>query len=275
MKTWIITGCSSGLGKSLAETALQGGDNVVITARHLSDITDIASRYPDKALACELDVTVPAQITAVVNATLQRFGSIDVVVNNAGYGYRSAVEEGDEEDITALFDTNVFGPVRLIKAVLPGMRALKKGTIINVSSIGARRTPPGSGYYSATKSALESISEGLRKEVKPLGIDVIIVEPGGFRTNFGGRSLKQSPYAIADYADTAGLRRKENDKTHGHQAGDPSKAAQIIVEVVNGNAKPARLLLGSDAVKVVTDELRTQLEEISTWKNISVRTDFD
>jgi NAD(P)-dependent dehydrogenase (short-subunit alcohol dehydrogenase family) len=223
MSTWLITGCSSGLGRSLAQAVLKHGDNAVVTARKLSGVQDIVDSYPDTALALQLDVTDRTQVAQVVRQAEARFGGVDVLVNNAGHGYRAAVEEADEAEVDELFAINFFGPVALMKAVLPGMRARHNGTIVNISSIAARITAPGSGYYSATKCALEGLSRGLQKEVSPLGLSVIMVEPGALRTDFAGRSLQQSPIAMTDYAETAGRRRIENDTTDGHQIGDPAR----------------------------------------------------
>ena len=223
MATWLITGCSTGLGRALAEAVLASGHNAVVTARNVHAVQDITAGFPDTALPLALDVTDKAQISAAVKAAEDKFGSIDVLVNNAGYGYRAAVEEAADADIRQLFDTNFFGAVDMIKAVVPGMRANKSGSILNISSIGARITPPGSGYYAATKAALEGMSGSLRNELKPLGINVTAIEPGGFRTDFAGRSLTQSATPIGDYADTAGKRRKEHDTAHGNQPGDPDR----------------------------------------------------
>ncbi|BAS10891.1 uncharacterized oxidoreductase SSP0419 [Arthrobacter sp. Hiyo4] len=204
MATWLITGCSTGLGRALAQTVLANGHNAVVTARNVTAVEGIAAAYPDTALALPLDVTNTAEIGPVVEHGRARFGGIDVLVNNAGYGYRAAVEEADDADIRQLFDTNFFGVVSMIKAVLPGMRASRAGFILNISSIGARISPAGSGYYSASKAALESLSGSLHKELKPLGINVTVIEPGAFRTDFAGRSLTQSATPIKDYAETAG-----------------------------------------------------------------------
>jgi len=191
---------------------------------NVAQVQDIADAYPGTALALPLDVTDDAQVTAAVTAAGDRFGGVDVLVNNAGYGYRAAVEEGDDDDVRRLFDTQLFGTVRTVKAVLPSMRARRSGTIVNLSSIGARISPEGSGYYAAVKAAIEALTLSLRKEVAPLGITAMVVEPGAFRTDFAGRSLTQSAEPIADYADTAGKRRKEHDTVHGTQKGDPAKA---------------------------------------------------
>ncbi len=274
MHTWLITGCSSGLGRHLAQSVLKRGDNAVVTARKLSTIQDIVAPYPDTALALQLDVTDHTQVAQVVQQAEARFGGVDVLVNNAGHGYRAAVEEADEVEVDELFATNFFGPVALIKAVLPGMRTRRQGTIVNVSSIAARVTEPGSGYYSATKCALEGLSRGLQKEVSPLGLSVIIVEPGAFRTDFAGRSLKQSKIAMTDYAETAGLRRIENDKTDGRQIGDPARAAQLIIKAVDASNPPSLLLLGSDAIRVVKGALDADRAQVEAWEKDSIATDF-
>jgi NAD(P)-dependent dehydrogenase (short-subunit alcohol dehydrogenase family) len=274
MSTWLITGSSSGLGRDLARAVLEGGHNAVLTARDPGSVKDLADAHPDTALAAALDVTDPAQVTEAVRAGEERFGAVDVLVNNAGYGYRAAVEEGDDADVATLFATNFFGPVALIKAVLPGMRARRHGAIVNISSIGARVCPAGSGYYSASKSALEGMSGALRREVAPLGISVTVVEPGAFRTDFAGRSLQQSATVIDDYAETAGKRRKEVDTAHGTQPGDPARAAQAIITAVEADEPPALLMLGPDALKAIRGVFDAQLAELTEWENTSIGTDL-
>jgi NAD(P)-dependent dehydrogenase (short-subunit alcohol dehydrogenase family) len=274
MTTWLITGCSTGLGRALAEAVLDTGDNAVVTARDTATVDDLVKAHPDTALAVALDVTDPAQVAAAVRHAEERFGAVDVLVNNAGYGYRAAVEEGDDADVQRLFATNLFGPVALIKAVLPGMRARRSGAILNISSIGARICPPGSGYYSASKAALEGVSGSLRKELRPLGITVTSVEPGAFRTDFAGRSLTQSDTAIDDYADTAGKRRKEHDTVHGTQPGDPGKAAQALITAVRSANAPELLLLGTDAVTAFQGVLDAQSADLETWRQLSTSTDL-
>ncbi|TCC35421.1 oxidoreductase [Kribbella speibonae] len=275
MTTWLITGCSTGLGRAFAEAVLDRGHNAVVTARDVAKVQDLADKYPDTALALPLDVTNDEQVTAAVGAAENRFGAVDVLVNNAGYGYRAAVEEGEDDAVHQLFDTHVFGTVRTIKAVLPGMRTRRSGTIVNLSSIGARICPEGSGYYSAVKAAIEALTLSLRKEVAPLGITAMVVEPGGFRTDFAGRSLTQAAVPIADYADTAGKRRKEHDTYHGTQPGDPAKAATALIHAVESDAPPYMLLLGndtSDGFRAALDALRT---EVDAWESLSRSTDFD
>ncbi|WP_307781374.1 SDR family NAD(P)-dependent oxidoreductase [Agilicoccus flavus] len=205
----------------------------------------------------------------------ERFGGVDVLVNNAGYGYRAAVEEGEEAAVQQLFDTHVFGTARTIKAVLPGMRRRRSGTIVNLSSIGARLSPPGSGYYAAVKAAVEAMTLSLRREVEPLGITAMVVEPGGFRTDFAGRSLTQAETPIGDYAQTAGKRRKEQDTVHGNQPGDPAKAAARLVDVVESDTPPYMLVLGndaSDAFRAALDALRA---DVDAWEQVSRSTDVD
>ncbi|MDQ0102607.1 NAD(P)-dependent dehydrogenase (short-subunit alcohol dehydrogenase family) [Paenarthrobacter nicotinovorans] len=274
MTTWLITGCSTGLGRALARAVLAKGDNAVVTARDTATLQDLAAEFPTTALAVPLDVTDQSQVEAAVQQAVERFGGVDVLVNNAGYGYRAAIEEGADADVRTLFDTNVFGPVAMIKAVLPGMRTRRSGAIVNISSIGARICPPGSGYYSATKAALEGISGSLQKELAPLGITVTAVEPGGFRTDFAGRSLTQSAEAIDDYAQTAGKRRKENDTVHGTQQGDPDRAAQVIINAVEASETPGFLLLGEDAAKAFDAVAEAQRAEVDRWRELTVSTGY-
>ena len=275
MSTWLITGCSTGLGRALAEAVIGAGHNAVVTARDVAKVADLADATPDRVLAVALDVTNPEQVTGAVQRAGERFGGVDVLVNNAGYGYRSAVEEGDDAGVRELFETHLFGTVAMIKAVLPGMRARRKGAIVNISSIGVQLTPVGSGYYAAAKAAVEGLSGALHGELEPLGISVTVVEPGAFRTDFAGRSLVESPTRIDDYAATAGQRRKENDTMHGNQAGDPAKAGAVIVAAVESGDPPGFLLLGPDALaayRYIADE---RAKEITKWEQLTTGTNFD
>jgi NAD(P)-dependent dehydrogenase (short-subunit alcohol dehydrogenase family) len=275
MSTWLITGCSTGLGRALAEAVIAAGNNAVATARDVARVADLADTAPERVLAVALDVTNPEQVTAAVRQAEKRFGGIDVLVNNAGYGYRAAVEEGDAAEVRALFETHFMGTVAMIKAVLPGMRARRSGAIVNISSIGAQLTVVGSGYYAAAKAAVEGMSGALRGELAPLGISVTVVEPGAFRTDFAGRSLTQSATVIDDYADTAGKRRKEHDTMHGNQPGDPAKAASAIIEAVESDKTPAFLLLGGDALAAYRYVADRRADEIANWEKITTSTDFD
>jgi NAD(P)-dependent dehydrogenase (short-subunit alcohol dehydrogenase family) len=275
MSTWLITGCSTGLGRALADAVIGAGHNAVVTARDVARVADLADATPERVLAVALDVTKPEQVTSAVRQADERFGGVDVLVNNAGYGYRAAIEEGDDADVRALFETHFFGAVAMIKAVLPGMRARRSGAIVNISSIGVQLNPVGSGYYAAAKSAIEGISGALRGELAPLGISVTVVEPGAFRTDFAGRSLTQSATIIDDYAATAGQRRIETDTMHGSQQGDPAKAGAAIIAAVESSEPPALLLLGPDALAVYRYIADGRANEIAKWEQVTAGTNFD
>jgi NAD(P)-dependent dehydrogenase (short-subunit alcohol dehydrogenase family) len=275
VSTWLITGCSTGLGRALAEAVIAADHNAVVTARDVGKVAALAVDNTDRVLALSLDVTDTAQITKAVSLAEEKFGGIDVLVNNAGYGYRAAVEEGDDPDIRRLFETQFFGAVAMIKAVLPGMRARHSGAIVNISTIGVQIMPAGSGYYAASKAALEGMSGALHGELKPLGISVTVVEPGAFRTDFAGRSLTQSSTVIDDYAETAGKRRKEHDTMHGTQPGDPAKAAQAIIAAAESDEPPAFLLLGKDALSTYRRLAEARLDTINKWEHLTTSTDID
>lgn len=275
MKTWFITGSSSGIGEGIAKAVLKKGDNAVVMARDTGKLNTIVQQYPGTALAVPLELTDKASIRAAVQAANERFGTIDVLVNNAGHGYRAAVEEGEDESIAEVFGTNLFGPVELIKAVLPQMRRNRKGAVINLSSIAAVGSGVGSGYYAATKAALELISDALYQEVSPLGIKVMVVEPGAFRTRFFDDSLKGTQIRIDDYANTAGKTRKENIVNRHDQPGDPDKGGRIIVETIERDDYPRTLLLGSSAVAFVQGKLQEKLEEIERWNSVSMQSDYE
>ncbi len=225
---WLITGCSTGFGRELAKLVLERGWRAVVTARDPSKLADLAEGHKDRALVLQLDVTDRKQIADVVAQSQKHFGRIDALVNNAGYGYLAAIEEGEDDAVRAMFETNVFGLVDMTKAVLPIMRAQKSGIIVNISSIGGITSFAATGYYHGTKYAVEGISESLAIEVKPLGIDVLVVEPGPFRTNWAGPSIKQSATRIDAYEETAGERRKQTAARSGNQAGDPVREKTTI-----------------------------------------------
>ena len=275
MPTWFITGCSTGLGRALAAAALADGENVVVTARDADSLADLVAGHPDTALALSLDVTDHARVAAAAARAQERFGAVDVLVNNAGFGYRAAVEEGEPDALAREFATNFFGPVALIQAVLPGMRERRGGTIVNISSIGARVSPAGSGYYAATKAALEAMTLSLRREIEPLGLTAMAVEPGAFRTDFAGRSLTQAATPIAAYAETAGRRRKEHDTTHGTQQGDPAKAARAIITAVRSPDTPYMLVLGPDAVEGFRGALDALSADLDAWRELGEGTSYD
>lgn len=274
MTTWFITGCSTGLGRALATQVLEAGHRAVITARDVTSLDTLVEAYPDTALGLPLDVCNAGQIAAAVEQAMQRFGGVDVLVNNAGYGYRAAVEEGEAEAIEQLFATNFLGAVNVMNAVLPNMRERRNGMVINISSIAGQRTIPGSGYYAASKAALESVTEALQQEAGPLGIRTAIVQPGPFRTDFAGRSLHQSKTPIDAYADTVGTRRKEHDTMDGNQAGDPVEAAKAIMVLAEHKDPPLRLVLGRQAIELAKTDLQQQLDDLTAWEAVGLQTDF-
>lgn len=275
MKTWLITGCSSGIGKGIAKAVLKNGDQAIVTARNKDKVKDIVDQYPDRALAVSLDVCDQESIQNAVKGSYEKFGTIDVLVNNAGYGYRSAVEEGEMEAVQKLYQTNLFGPIELIKAVLPKMREQKSGYILNVTSIAAARSAIGSGYYASSKAALELLTNGLMKELSPLGIKAMVVQPGAFRTRFyDGESLQGTQTAIQDYEAIVGKTRPGNFENKHQQAGDPDKAGEIIVKVVNGDHLPEILTLGKDAVTAVKSTLEAKIAELDQWADISAACDY-
>lgn len=274
-QTWFITGCSEGgIGAGIARAVLARGYNAVITARSMEKLQTLVDAYPKTALPVVLDLTEKDSITSAVEKAVETFGRIDVLVNNAGYAYRSSIEEAQEEGMHAMYDTNLFGPIALIQKVLPIMREQKKGAIINVSSIAAVRTGAASGFYASSKAALELMTQGLAAEVKPLGIKVMVVEPGSFRTHFYDTSLRGSEMKIDAYKDTAWTRSVENTVNQKNQPGDPDKCGEVILDVIEREDYPFRLLLGSDAVKIVKNSLKERIEEIEKWEEESRRTDF-
>ena len=271
---WLITGCSTGFGRELAKLVLARGWRAVVTARDPSKVADIAEGHDDRALVLPLDVTRRAQIDDVVAAAKRRFGRIDALVNNAGYGYLAAIEEGEDEAVRAMFETNVFGLIDMTKAVLPVMREQRSGLIVNISSIGGLTSQAATGYYHGTKYAVEGISESLAVEVKPLGIDVLIVEPGAFRTNWAGPSIKQSATHIDAYAATAGERRKQVEARSGKQPGDPVRAAQAIIDAALSDSPPLRLLLGKAALDMARKKLDFMRNDFDAWEATTLGADF-
>ncbi|MFL6086669.1 MAG: oxidoreductase [Mycobacterium sp.] len=276
MSVWFITGASRGFGAEIVEKALTAGHSVVATAR---DPHAVAARFPDAGdhlLPVALDVLDEAQAAAAVEAAVQRFGRIDVVVNNAGRGLLSAVEEASDNAARAVFDTNVFGILNVLRAVLPTLRAQRSGRIINLSSVGGFIGSAGWGIYCATKFAVEGFSEALAREVGPLGIDVVIVEPGYFRTDFlDASSLSTEGTVIDDYAETAGATRRHATDVNHAQPGDPVKAAAAIVEIGSAEGPPLRIQLGRDSFSLVADKLTFVAEEQQAWRDLSVSTDHD
>lgn len=271
---WLITGCSTGLGRALATAVLERGLRAVVTARDPERVSDLVAAHPGRALAVALDVTDPQQITGAVAEAHRVFGQIDVLVNNAGYGYLAAVEEGEDAEIRALFEANVFGLMALTRAVLPGMRARRSGHIVSVSSLGGLAAFGATGYYHATKFAVEGFSESLAAEVGPLGIGVTIVEPAAFRTNWSGPSMRESAIRIDDYAGTAGARRTSTLATYGKQPGDPDRAATAVIDAVASAEPPLRLLLGQAAYDIATARLDTLRKTFDDWRDVTLSADF-
>ena len=269
---WFITGCSTGFGRELAKHVLERGYRTVVTARNPDEVKDLAGK--GEALVLKLDVTDQGQIDAAIKAAEDKFGRIDVLVNNAGIGYFAAVEESEEDQVRRMFEINVFGLSRMIHAALPGMRKRRKGFIVNFSSIGGLVSFPATGYYHATKYAVEGLSEALWQEVEPLGIKVMLVEPSGFRTDWAGRSANESKRQIDDYAATAGVRRGQSRAGSGKQPGDPVRAAQAIVKAVESTNPPHHLLLGNDAYEAAMAKLEDLRREFSAWESVSRGADF-
>jgi NAD(P)-dependent dehydrogenase (short-subunit alcohol dehydrogenase family) len=273
-RTWFITGSSTGFGRLLAEEVLKSGDNVVATARKVEQISDLEQKYPGHALALPLDVTKQEQVDAAVAKTLERFGGVDVLVNNAGYGVTGAIEEVSEAEFTPMYETNVFGLLRVTRAFLPQMRKQRSGHILNLSSIGGLTAGPGWGLYQSTKFAVEGLSEALAQELAPLGIKVTIVEPGPFRTDFLGRSGVAAAKKIEDYDATAGNARRYQNEQDGKQPGDPLKAVHAMMQVVDSENPPLRLLLGAGALKRVREKIDKLQKELSAWEPVTVGADF-
>lgn len=274
MARWFITGCSTGIGREIARAALEAGHDVVVTARKREAVADFADEFGARALALPLDVTDGEQISAAVNAAEAAFGGIDVLVNNAGYGYMSAVEEGDDAEVRRLFDTNYFGVVDTLKAVLPAMRARRSGHIVNISSMTGLVANPPNAYYSSTKFALEALTEALAKEVGPLGIKVTAIEPGAFRTDWAARSMQESSTPIADYDENVGARKTMIKQFANHLPGDPRKVAEAVLMVTSLDEPPLRLLLGRDVLKAVRDKLGEMSASIDEWEATTVNVDL-
>ena len=271
---WLITGCSTGFGREIAMAALAKGHRVAVTARDPSAVADIVEPHGGRALALALDVTDRVAIDAAVAATLEAFGSIDVLVNNAGYGYMAAVEEGEDEEVRRLFDTNYFGVVQLVKAVLPGMRERRRGHIVNISSMTGLVTNPPNVYYSSTKYALEALTEGLSKELEPFGIGVTAIEPGGFRTDWGSRSMRETSTPIAAYDETVGARRQMIKAVADSLPGDPRRVADAVLMVTELEDPPLHLLLGHDVLQAFRQKLQDLSKSIEKWESVTRDVNF-
>ncbi|WP_174298706.1 oxidoreductase [Sphingomonas bacterium] len=271
---WFITGCSTGFGRELARLVVDRGWACAVTARGADKVADLVADADGRGLALDLDVTDQAQVDAAVAAAVARFGRIDVLVNNAGYGYQSSIEEGEEDAIRAQFEANTFGLFAMTRAVLPTMRAQGSGHVINVTSVAGLVGFPGSGYYAASKHAVEGFSDALHAEGEPIGIRVTCVEPGPFRTDWAGRSLRQTPNRIAAYADTAGKRLADTRGYSGTQVGDPVRAGEAMIALTRMDQPPRHMVLGRFGMDAVTAKLRERLDEIEGQRAASLATDY-
>jgi NAD(P)-dependent dehydrogenase (short-subunit alcohol dehydrogenase family) len=275
-RVWLITGSSSGFGRELARAALEHGDRVVATARDTSSLDDLVASAPDGAvLPVALDVTDADQRAAAIAAAVDHFGRLDVLVNNAGFGSVGAVEEIEEPAFRGLMETMFFGAFALTQAALPVMRGQGSGAIVQISSMGGQITAPGFGAYCAAKFALEAVSECLAPEVAPLGIQVLIVEPGAFRTGFGGTGMQRSPELGDVYAATAGPTRQMIDAMDGTQPGDPGKAAAAILRALDAEDAPLHLALGGDAVDAIRAAQDGRRADLAAWEDVSRSTALD
>lgn len=273
-KVWFITGCSTGFGRELAKAVLSQGDSVVVTARNPENVKDIVASYENTSLALRLDVTIQAEIDAAISSAINRFGRIDVLVNNAGIGYFGAIEESEDREVRRMFEINFWGLVHVTQAVLPLMRARRSGHIINISSIGGIVAFPALGFYNATKFAVSAFSEALAKETAPLGIRVTNVAPSGFRTDWAGRSAKDSPVEIEDYVTTAGANKRNVRGYSGKQKGDPVRAASAIIKITELENPPGVLLLGSAALRNAVRKLETLQADFDRWSDLTNSADY-
>ena len=273
-KSWLITGCSSGLGAAIAETALARGDRVALTARDTDKLASVSARYPSTALSLPLDVTDPASVASAITTAEEAFGTLDVFVNNAGFGVIGAIEEVSPAEYRQMFDTNVFGLIEATRAALPALRR-SRGTIVNMSSGSGIATRAGFGLYSASKFAVEAISEALAMEVDPFGIRVLIVEPGAFRTDFLGRSMTIAVNHLPIYDQTAGSMRTLSEVMSGNQPGDPALAAEVILAAVDDMRAPLRLPLSPDAHQNIRRKLDALARDMEAWSDRTTATSFE
>ena len=273
-KVWFITGCSTGFGRELAKEVLASGYKAAVASRNTDDVKDIVADYPETAIPVKLDVTKPEEIKAAIEQITQKFGAIDVLVNNAGIGYFGAIEESEEDEIRRMFEINFFGLANVTKAVLPIMRKQRSGHILNIASIGGLVGFPAVGFYNATKFAVDGFSEALSKETAPLGIKVTVIAPSGFRTDWAGRSANNSKIVIDDYKETAETNKNNIRGYSGKQPGDPVRAAKAMVAVVESANPPLRLLLGEAALKGARNKLEQLKKDFDTWAETSTGADF-
>jgi NAD(P)-dependent dehydrogenase (short-subunit alcohol dehydrogenase family) len=274
-RVWFITGASTGFGRLLAEEVLKRGERVIATARDIKKVDDLVEKYPETARAFSLDVTKPADISSVVAKAIPAFGQVDVLVNNAGYGVNGAIEEVSDEEFEHMFQTNIYGLIRTTRAFLPHFRERGSGSILNLSSIGGLLGMAGWGFYNTTKFAVEGFSEALAAEMKPLGVHVTVIEPGPFRTDFLGRSGKLAEKEIPTYNETAGKAREYLQSQSGKQPGDPQRAIEAMIQVVESPEPPVHLLLGKIALKRFRGKLADWNKELDAWESVTNGADFD
>ena len=273
-RTWFITGTSSGFGRAFAEHAIAQGHNVVATARRVDALADLVAQAPDRVMALELDVVAAGTAERAIGAAVARFGRVDVVINNAGYGVVGALEETPDAELRAIMDTNFFGAMAVMRAALPVLRAQRGGAIVNISSLGGQLSFAGFSAYSASKFALEGASEALAQEVAPFGVKVLVVEPGQFRTQLAGAGMRHMP-VIEAYTPVVGPTREFAHTMHATQAGDPRKAAAAIERALAASHTPLRLQLGGDSVDAVRAHAQALLADMAAWEQVSRGTDFD
>jgi len=273
-KVWLITGCSTGFGRELAKEVLKAGYKAGVASRNTDDVKDIITEYPAKAIAVKLDVTNTAEIKTAVQQVKEKFGQIDVLVNNAGIGYFGAIEESEEDEVRRMFEINFWGLANITNEVLPIMRVQRSGHIVNIASIGGLVGFPGVGFYNATKFAVDGYSEALAKETAPLGIKVTVINPSGFRTDWAGRSANNSKIVIDDYKDTAEANKQAIRGYSGKQPGDPERAAKAIVKAVESDNPPLHLLLGAAALKGARNKLEVLKKDYDAWEETTVGADF-
>ena len=272
-KVWLITGCSTGFGRNLAQEVLSKGEKVAVTARNTNDVKDLSDKYPETAFAVALDVTKPEQVKDAVQKAVEKFGRIDVLVNNAGIGYFGAIEESEEDQVRRMFEINFFGLAAVTKEVLPVLRKQHSGHIVNISSVGGSVALPGVGMYNATKFAVTGYSEALAKELAPLGIKVTVIAPSGFRTDWAGRSANNTKIVIDDYKETAHAIQDTIRGYSGNQPGDPVRAAQAIIKIVETENAPVRLFLGAGALKGIRNKIAEMQTDIDAWEETTMWAD--
>ena len=273
-KVWFVTGCSTGMGRDIALAALARGYRVVLTARNPDTLAEIHARFPDRSAIARLDVTDRAQIASAVGHAQAVFERIDVLVNNAGYGYLAAIEEGDEAEVRAMFETNFWGLLAVTRAVVPQMRERRSGQILNNSSQAGLMSHPGTAYYSTSKFAVEALSEGLSRELAPFGVKVTAIEAGPVRTDWAGRSMRRTSIRLADYAEVVGVRAQRIADLDGKQPGDPERAAAAIVALAECPNPPRQLLLGRGVLAAYRAKLAEVSASLDAWEEVTLGADF-